>query len=402
MKRTRFTPLSVLVCLIFILAACQQVTPDSQEETNPQLALTESGNLDPQYVQDYAYAKAFVWADQPTAASYVPNTNYQYNNRFDQFPGGARNTYPAVNNTITRLAKGSYRVDLPNFNFFGGVVHVTSYNNGHCNVKRWFPNGTKLEVFVNCFSASGSLADTRFNMLFYKNANDQDQHGLAYLLATRPTTSSYTPPDVYQYNSKGASNSVTRTATGSYTVTFPAMLRAATEQSKGGTVLVTAYGQTNSYCKVQNWGPSSGSIVANVRCYTPTGVLADTIFTASFMREPGTLGIARDSDESTAHYVWANNPSAASYTPNSFYQAYSSTSPSLSTITRFGTGRYRVTIPELKAFNDTLAIVTGYGSSSGHCNVGGWGGSPLQVYVYCFTASGISVDDYFVLYYLAK
>ncbi len=408
MKHNRFITLSIIACLILVLAACQQVAPKSEsslltEEGNPQLELTQGGAVNAQFLKDFAFAKAFVWANQPTTASYTPSTFYQHNNRFDESPHGGRNTYPAVNNTITRLQTGLYRLDLPNFNFFGGVVHVTAYgSNGHCKVRRWFPNGTKLEVLVGCYNAAGSFADTRFTMLFYKNAKELNSHGIAYLWAHRPTTASYAADDLYQFNSRGLVNTVTRTGVGQYAVSFPGMVLAATEQIKGGTVMVTAYGQNPNTCKVANWFQTGQTINANVRCYTPTGTLVDNLFTASFMREPGTLGIAADFDESTAHYVWANSPSSASYTPSLFYQAYSSASTSLSTITRLGTGQYRVTIPNLKSFDDTLAIVTSYGGSSGHCGVVSWGGSPVQVFVNCYTAGGVPVDDFFVLYYLAK
>jgi hypothetical protein len=390
------------VCVV-LLSACQGVAPTPVTETNPQLGLAQGGALNPQYVKDYAYAKAFVWADQPTAASYTPSTFYQYNNRFDQDPSGGRNTYPSVANTITRLSTGSYRVDLPNFNFFGGVVHVSSYSTAnHCKVGRWYPNGAKLEVYVNCYSSAGALADTRFTVLFYKNARNLPTHGLAYLWANNSTASSYTPLDTYQYNSRGAKNTVTRSGVGQYLVNFPKMQLNANEQSKGGTVQVTAYGSSSNHCKVGSWGESAGTLSASVRCYTSAGALADSLFTASFMREPGTLGIVRDSDESTAHYVWANSPSSASYTPSTFYQAYNTASSNLSTITRSGTGQYSVTIPSLKAADDTLALVTAYGSSTNRCSIGGWGGSPVQVSVNCYTVGGVLVDERFVLYYLAK
>jgi hypothetical protein len=397
----RYLILSFAVCVV-LLSACQQLENAPVTETNPQLELVQGGDLDPQYVRDYAYAKAFVWANQPTAASYTPSTSYQYNNRFDQDPTGSRNTYPTSTITITRASTGSYRVDIPNFNFFGGVVHTSAYNSSnYCNVWRWFPNGAKLEVFVSCYTPAGQAADTLFTMFFYKNARNLGTHGLAYLWANSPSTASYTPTDTYQYNSRGAKNTITRSGVGQYTVNFPKMQLGTGEQSKGGTVLVTAYGSRNA-CKVGGWGESAGTVTASVRCYSPSGVLTDSFFTASFLREPGTIGIARNSDESTAHYVWSNDPTSASYTPSTFYQSYNTSSANLSTITRSGTGQYSVTIPSLKAADDTLALVTAYGSSTNRCSIGGWGGSPVQVSVNCYTAGGVLADERFVLYYLAK
>jgi hypothetical protein len=70
--------------------------------------------------------------------------------------------------------------------------------------------------------------------------------GWAYLLADQPTSSSYTPPLAYQFNSSGATNTVVRTGVGAYTATLP-FLAAYT-----GHVQVTAYGTGSERCKVVN------------------------------------------------------------------------------------------------------------------------------------------------------
>ncbi len=402
----------ILGCLGLVLSACQQTATPLATERNRQLELIESGTIDAQYLRDGTYATAFVWANNPGAAlniPYTPNTDYQYNRRFDQSPSsGGRNTYPLGTNKVTRRGTGRYEVEFPNLNFFGGVMHAAAYgSNGHCKVWDWFPRGgSKLTVSVYCFSSTGAPTNMPFTLLFYKNASNLTTHGIAYLWSNNASPAgTYTPDDLYQYNSRGVNNTVTRLGIGQYRVKFPSMQRNAAEQNKGGTVLVTAYGTNNVYCKVVGWEQdATNAINAGVNCFNASGSSADSLFTASFLREPGTLGIANDADESAAHYVWADQPSTASYTPDTFYQSWSSPSSSAGLITRLSTGSYRVSIKNLKAANDTTAIVTAYGGGSARCSIQSWGGSAAvtDVLVNCYSSSGAASDQLFVLYYLTK
>jgi hypothetical protein len=98
---------------------------------------------------------------------------------------------------------------------------------------------------------------------------------------------------------------------------------------------------------VLRWGPSGTAQLVNIRCFTATGVLADTRFTMSYANHSGVAG-------SDLAYVWANQPTAASYVPSQPYQANSS--GATNQIQRLGTGSYLVKLPNL-------------GRSAGHVHV---------------------------------
>ena len=75
---------------------------------------------------------------------------------------------------------------------------------------------------------------------------------------------------------------------------------------------VTAFGEGTSYCQVGSWGgDGAGGMSVSVVCTDQTGAPVDSLFTATYSVPPasGKLG-----------YVWANQPSTASYTPDGFYQ----------------------------------------------------------------------------------
>ena len=102
----------------------------------------------------------YLWADQPTAASYTPSTSYSFNR-----PGGA--------NKITRSGPGSYTVTCGNVPSFsgprGGHVQVSAYGGASavCNTTFW--GGTPLQAAVQCRSlVTGALVDNYFDFLFVR------------------------------------------------------------------------------------------------------------------------------------------------------------------------------------------------------------------------------------------
>ena len=69
---------------------------------------------------------AYVWANLPSAASYVPSRSYQANSS-------------GATNQIQRLDTGTYLVKLPNLGRRAGHVQVTAYGSGpeRCKVISW-------------------------------------------------------------------------------------------------------------------------------------------------------------------------------------------------------------------------------------------------------------------------
>jgi hypothetical protein len=130
------------------------------------------------------FGSAFVWADQPTADNYPPNSLYQWNSAH-------HNSTDA--NTITRTGTGRYTVHLPDLGATSGTVLVTGYgaSSDYCKVARWGPTRTTQDVEVRCFDAAAVPTDTPFTMSY---ANPQLSGGeMGYVWANEPTSDNYVP-----------------------------------------------------------------------------------------------------------------------------------------------------------------------------------------------------------------
>jgi hypothetical protein len=319
---------------------------------------------------------AFVWANDPTSASYTPDATYQWN---------STSPFRAVN-TISRTGTGSYTVYLPNLGSPSGTVLVNAYGftANSCKVASWGPSGGSQAVNVRCFDTAGQLADTQFSMSYNNWIDGSD---VAYVWANEPTSASYTPAANYQANSTGAANEITRSGAGTYQVRLPNLGQAA------GHVQVTAYGYGSERCKVSGWGPSGADQFIGVRCFTSTGVDTDTYFTLTYVRDTNVLGnnpVCCPPDGYPTAYVWAHDPTAASYVPTSTYQFSDFFTRDKISINRLGTGSYAVR-DSYVTFSRGNVQVTAYGWGSEYCHVAYW--NPTDgIRVLCFDASGNAVD----------
>lgn len=98
-------------------------------------------------------------------------------------------------------------------------------------------------------------------------------------------------------------------------------------------------------------------------------------------------------------YARADQPAAASYTPNLAYQRQSNGKHV--TVQRNSTGSYAVTFHGLAVTrNGGIIQVTGYGTS-GWCQNGGWGafGTDVEADVFCFAPGGAPADTQFDVTY---
>jgi hypothetical protein len=107
----------------------------------------------------------------------------------------------------------------------------------------------------------------------------------------------------------------------------------------------------------------------------------------------------KSSKAAESGYVWANEPSSASYTPSTYYSFNSS--GGANTILRSGVGRYTVNLYGLVAGGGHVQV-TAYGPSSDTCKVANWGvgGTYLSVNVNCYNHLGQPVDTYYTLYFV--
>ena len=210
---------------------------------------------------------AFLWANQPTSASYTPALAHQYNST-----GGT--------NTIVRNGAGDYTVTIPGLTRKGGDVQVTAYSGFdamRCKVgpAGWSTSATGTNINVQCFGPAGALHDEYFTLAYAVNIPFglvTVAHSLAaYAWADQPAnTSVYTPTLAYQYSGfvTGAL-SAQKTGTGQYTVSVPGTLNYLASDA-----FVTSYGAGNGYCNLLSW--VGGSI--NVACYSQGGAPADAQF----------------------------------------------------------------------------------------------------------------------------
>jgi hypothetical protein len=160
----------------------------------------------------------------------------------------------------------------------------------------------------------------------------------------------------------------------------------------GGDVQVTAYGAGSERCKVDYWGSSEGTLQAFINCYTAGGALADSLFTANYVRRAGTPG-------PEGAYVWAYDAYSSSYDPATVYQ-WNSTGGAISISHTPETGDYAVTLGG-QDLNGGTVEVTAYGGGNSYCKVGGWGGT--TAYVNCFDGStGDPVESQFTLIFSTK
>ncbi len=115
-------------------------------------------------------------------------------------------------------------------------------------------------------AAPGTLVDSRF-VITVKSLQAGPVLRTGYAWANNPSptiNTAYTPSSVYAYNEAGGAISITRTATGLYTVTFTG-LDGVGGAGGGGTVTVNAYGSNDVTCNVVNW--SYTGFTVNVRCF---------------------------------------------------------------------------------------------------------------------------------------
>jgi len=301
----------------------------------------------------------YVRANQPTTASYIPDTT----------SAGRFGVGGSLDARVSRLGRGRYSVNFGNTSLLSaeGNAQVSAIDgNGHyCKVLNWGQGA----VNVRCFAAAGSPADTAFSVLVTRVTGSTS--GLAYawvsdrILNRVSTDYSYT---------EGGPVSARRTAVGQYRLSLPGALR------NGGNVQVTAYGPDANYCNVGSW--SQGVVV--VRCFGPAGAPAESSFSI----------LATDSRYATVggriHYLWADKSGESNYQPDERYAKSDSDTP---TIRRRSPGWYQVTVGSIVTGGGS-AHVTGYASSA-RCEPAGWAGG--AVVVRCRAADGSPLDSRFSL-----
>ncbi len=196
---------------------------------------------------------------------------------------------------------------------------------------------------------------------------------VAYAWADQSSAASYTPASANSYNAAGGPITATRTAAGTYTMTFDGLSLIA------GDVQISTFGSSER-CSVSSW---SGSTV-NVSCVNASGVATDARYMLSVTLPNAYTGAG------VAAYAWANEESDSGYTPNAAY-SYNSTG-GIITAARIAAGRYTMTFGGL-SLASAAALVSAQGSDR-HCTVHSLGAANVStIGVRCYDAAGNLADS---------
>ena len=303
--------------------------------------------------------------------------------------------------SIDRVDTGTYIVNVPGMDNEDGTVQVTPLGDSanRCVVAGWAVDGTRLQVYIRCSTASGVEAPTGFSMTYitYSISPFGNAH-LAYLFADQPSTiSTYTPDTDFNFDSAfmhsgdtPAYNTVQRSGPGHYTVSIPGL------GSKRGHVQVVAdqlFGVTVA-CRVVAWAPDGSAMLVSVLCRDEAGNPVDTYFDLTFVQSLGLTGYSA----SKGAYLFADHPTSAAYHPAKAHR-YSSAG-TVPTVKRSGKGRYSVILPGMPSGG--AAQVTPFGPGKTRCNLSSirTSGSPQTIGVRCYDIAGHLADSLFTLAYV--
>ena len=314
---------------------------------------------------------AYVWADQPSAASYTPNPSFAYN-----ATGGSIQ--------ITRHGNGRYEVAFNSPAGWTGTrlgFAVTAYGSSTlgCSLD-WHSPSAQLVVRVNCYDRVTHLpADSRFTLLVVGSGSLQTRSAFAF--ANEPSSPSYTPNPLASYTTGPGAMLITHLALdGDYRVDL------GTGNPAHSTFLVgEKYFYPGHLCTIRAWLTSS----VGVRCFDDTGALHDKHYWI--------LQVQGGRPGRRIGFAWANQPTAASYTP-ALNRSFNSSGGGIM-VTRTGVGRYAIEFAGLQklAGHTENVQVTPWGTGYSSCKVVGWGNSAagLRVSAECRKLNGTFKDARF-------
>lgn len=320
-------------------------------------------------------ADAYVYGNKPSSNSYTPERGF----RFNSTGGGIHiNRHGTGQYTITFFGLGSVALE--------GTVDVTAegLQPAECNVVNWGQDGTGTNLLVNvdCFTVTGARLNAPFMAAFTSGGSTTGTTD--YVWANKVTTASYTPARAYQFNSSGGINTIKRLGTGRYKVILPGPVVA------DGTVKVTAYASIPHSCQVVQWVAASPGQNVYVDCFTTAGALVDNRFTMTFTASDSFLG----DGASNSGYLWGNDPTSSTYTPDTQYQF--DTAGTTATVTKLppNPGEWETLYPNEADGAQGDQQATAYGSTPAHCIVDGpiGNGTSEQGDVFCFDTSGNLLD----------
>lgn len=204
----------------------------------------------------------------------------------------------------------------------------------------------------------------------------------AYVLADQPTSPSYRPNPRYSYNAFGSGTWIVRLSAGSYEVRIDS-----TGWGRALGFAATAHGSSSVQCGVSVYSTFPSFMRIRVSCYdTRTLAATDSRFTL--------LVVGRGALNPRSAFAFANQPSAALYTPNPL-TSYTSGPDSMWIRHGPTVGSYTVSVGTGSPGGSTFLVHAQAGTHN-VCKVGPW--HTYNVQVSCFDATGAPADArYFVL-----
>ena len=173
-----------------------------------------------------------------------------------------------------------------------------------------------------------------------------------YAWVDQPKAATSTPLASLQFNGTGATNTVTRTAAGAWTVAFPGLGTA------GGVAHVTAWSTTGERCQPGPWRPSGTAELVDVRCFTAAGAPADARFMVAFAKPAPAAG--------RFAFLWS---AAASSPTNTPAQQFNSTG-AVNTVARLSTGTYEARLRGLGGASGAVQV-SAQGAAARSCQLTG-------------------------------
>ncbi|MGQ0704110.1 MAG: Ig-like domain-containing protein [Gemmatimonadales bacterium] len=202
----------------------------------------------------------FAHADQPNNPSYRPASVHN-------------SAAGAV--TITRDNVGSYTATFSSLNRGTGsgpeLVMVTQVGTAshRCVVLSWDFDG--FTANIACTDQAGTATDAQFSLLVMERGRAAQRTGFAW--TNQSTVANYTPDPLYSHNRSGGAITAFRSGPGTYQIDFDNFVKGTGTE----TVVITAYGASNRFCRTGPWGMNTATTFrVNVACYDPSGAPADS------------------------------------------------------------------------------------------------------------------------------
>ncbi len=206
---------------------------------------------------------SYLWADQPTASSYVPSAWYRWDGS-----GGAA--------WVVRDSVGNYRVHLPASAGAGQTLfyQTTAYGSSAviCKVAAYISgDATRVE----CRTPSGAFVDSRFTISFSYWDMLQRIAPTDIVRVSDAYPSGGTASVAWTNITDGPRPSVTRTSTGTYQVIFPQIANPLSH------AVAYAIGYQDARCHIVSWYQiNTADVLGNVTCANSAGSPVNTTFLA--------------------------------------------------------------------------------------------------------------------------